>query len=105
MTDNEVDHYRHEMLELLRQQKEQMDRVEQMSERIDIFLMQPRAPGKPSRASELDDLLGVARDGTLAQMVILARSTAVGGNAFKWLAGVVAAVGAVIIFWRSGWRP
>ncbi|WP_157057477.1 hypothetical protein [Loktanella sp. 3ANDIMAR09] len=47
------------------------------------FFLKPRAPGKPSRASQIDDLLEAVRAGKLTGRVIL------------WVAGaIIALVGA-----------
>ena len=61
-------------------------------EALHRFFIEPRAPGKPSRAEELDDALAALRAGKF------------GARSLLWLCGAIAALSAA---WATmkGWAP
>ena len=78
-----------EVAVLRRKQEEQDAKVRALY----AFLMDPRSPGGPSRAQEMDGLLGGFR------------SAGLGFTAIKWLAGLVTAA---LVIWgalKGVWRP
>ena len=99
MTDEDRDLWRLEMRERMAELREQMATMQQqvgdikkVNDSLDAYLLQPRSPGKPSRASELDDVLAAVRAGGF------------GLNVLKGLAAIIAAVGVVwaALQWGKG---
>lgn len=93
MTDEERDFWRLEMRERLAELQHQIAEMKETIDKVDDFLMQPRAPGKPSRASELDDWLSFVRAGGLGVRTLIG------------FAAIVAAIGSIVAAVRFGGQP
>lgn len=64
-----------------------LQKILEMVRRGDDFLFQPHIQGKPTRAEQLDELLSAVRAGKIGTRITL------------WIAGVIAAFGAIWSNW------
>ena len=97
MTDEDRDLWRLEMREGMAElrdhmatMQQQVSEIKKVNDNLDAYLLQPRSPGKPSRASELDNVLDAVRAG------------GIGVSAVKGIAAVIATVGAAVgVVWAA----